>query len=77
MARTRPVDCVTVEDRAAVDACMRFLDDHRVLVEPACGAALAVAYSHADRLARYERVLIVVCGGATASIAQLQSWQAR
>lgn len=77
IARTRPVDCVTVEDRAAVDACMRFLDDHRVLVEPACGAALAVAYSHADRLARYERVLIVVCGGATASIAQLQSWQAR
>lgn len=77
IARTRPVDCVTVDDRAAVGACMRFLDDHRVLVEPACGAALAVAYTHADRLARYERVLIVVCGGATASIAQLQSWQAR
>ncbi|MBB3611968.1 pyridoxal-phosphate dependent enzyme [Rhizobium sp. BK602] len=77
IARTRPVDCVTVDDRAAVGACMRFLDDHRVLVEPACGAALAVAYTHADRLARYERVLIVVCGGATASIGQLQAWQAR
>ncbi|MBB5574083.1 MULTISPECIES: pyridoxal-phosphate dependent enzyme [Rhizobium] len=76
IAQTLPVESVVVDDRAAVNACMRVLDDHRVLVEPACGAALAVAYSHADRLAGYERVLIVVCGGATASLAQLQAWQA-
>lgn len=76
ISQTRPVDSVVVDDRAAVDACMRFLDDHRVLVEPACGAALAVAYAHADRLARFERVLMIVCGGATATLAQLQAWQA-
>ncbi|MBN8951751.1 MULTISPECIES: pyridoxal-phosphate dependent enzyme [unclassified Rhizobium] len=75
ITRTRPVDSVVVDDRAAVDACLRFLDDHRVLVEPACGAALAVAYTHADRLARFERVLMIACGGATATLAQLQAWQ--
>jgi L-serine/L-threonine ammonia-lyase len=74
IAQAGPVDCVTVTDRDAVDACVRFLDDHRVVVEPACGAALAVAYAHADRLTRYERILMVVCGGATAPVAQLQAW---
>ena len=76
ITRNRPVDCVVVSDRTAVDACLRFLDDHRVLVEPACGAALAVAYAHADRLARFERVLMIACGGATATLAQLQALQA-
>lgn len=76
ITQTRPIDSVVVSDRAAVDACLRFLDDHRVLVEPACGAALAVACAHADRLARFERVLMIVCGGATATLKQLQAWQA-
>ncbi|OCJ11031.1 serine dehydratase [Rhizobium sp. AC27/96] len=76
ITRNRPVDCVVVDDRAAVNACMRFLDNHRTLVEPACGAALAVAYTYTDRLARFERVLMIVCGGATATLAQLQAWQA-
>ena len=76
ITRNRPVDCIVVSDRTAVDACLRFLDDHRVLVEPACGAALAVAYAHADRLARFERVLMIACGGATATLAQLQALQA-
>ncbi|MGG6894145.1 pyridoxal-phosphate dependent enzyme [Rhizobium sp. BR 315] len=76
ITQNRPVDCVVVDDRAAVDACMRFLDDHRVLVEPACGAALAVAYAHADRLTRFERVLMIACGGATATLTQLQARQA-
>ncbi len=76
VARTRPVESVVVNDRAAVDACVRFLDDHRVLVEPACGAALAIAYAHPDRLARFERPLIVVCGGATTSIDTLMRYGA-
>jgi L-serine/L-threonine ammonia-lyase len=76
ITQSRSVDSVVVDDRAAVNACMRFLDDHRVLVEPACGAALAIAYAHADQLARFKRVLMIVCGGATATLAQLQAWQA-
>jgi L-serine/L-threonine ammonia-lyase len=45
-----------------------------VVVEPACGAALAVAYRAGDALARFERVLVIVCGGVTATVEQLQQW---
>jgi L-serine/L-threonine ammonia-lyase len=63
-----------VSDAAAVDACVRFMDDHRVVVEPACGASLALAYQQHEALADYRNVLVVVCGGVTASVAQLQAW---
>lgn len=75
LSQTRPVESVVVSDADAAGACIRFLDDHRVLVEPACGAALAVAYAHADRLARFERILMIVCGGATTTVERLQAWQ--
>ena len=68
-----PVHSVLVSDRAALEACERFLADHRLLVEPACGAALAVAYN-AEKLGDYSNVLIVVCGGATATLGQIQAW---
>jgi L-serine/L-threonine ammonia-lyase len=43
-AHGAPTHCVTVSDGAALDACRRFAADHRVLVEPACGAGLSVLY---------------------------------
>lgn len=74
LARSHPTTTVVVSDRSAVDACVRFLDDHRIVVEPACGAALALAYERHAALADFERVLVIVCGGATATVAQLQAW---
>jgi L-serine/L-threonine ammonia-lyase len=76
LTRTHAVTSVRVSDTQAVDACLRFLDDHHMLVEPACGAALAVAYEGflAGRSPR-ENVVIVVCGGVTASFQELQQWQ--
>lgn len=68
-----PVHSHLVSDRAALEACERFLLDHRVLVEPACGAALAVAYD-AKALGALRNVLVVVCGGATATLEQIQAW---
>lgn len=62
-----------VSDAEAVAACHRFLTDHRVLVEPACGAALAVAYADARVLADYEAVVIEVCGGSTMDLETLQT----
>ncbi len=76
VAREHPLTAVTVGDRAAVDACLRFADDHRIVVEPACGAALAPVYDRHPALAHCDRVLVVVCGGATATIEQLQRWAA-
>jgi len=73
LARQHPIIPQVVSDRAAVEACLRFMDDHRVVVEPACGAALALAYA-SGMLADYRRVLVIVCGGVTATVEQLQRW---
>ena len=63
-----------VTDREAVDACLRFADDHRVLVEPACGAALSTGYNRAPALEGREPVVIVVCGGAGVTRQLMEKW---
>ena len=72
-ATSHPVTSVVVSDAAAVAACLRFIDDHRIVVEPACGAALAVCHDGAA-LAGFRNVLVIVCGGVTATLPQLQRW---
>lgn len=67
-----PVHSVVVSDKDAVAACLRFLADHRIVVEPACGASLAVCYGSVAELAAFSSVLVVVCGGAGTSVARLQ-----
>ncbi len=71
------IRCATVTDAQALSACEQFLHDHRVLVEPACGAALATLYNVGghDALADFQRPLVVVCGGATATLEQIQQWR--
>lgn len=56
------ITSVPVKDKQAVNACYRFLNDHRYLVEPACGATLSLVYE--DRV-NYDgdSLLIIVCGG--------------
>ena len=76
VAHAHPLTSVVVDDASAVDACLRFADDHRLVVEPACGAALALAYRAAPELAAFERALVIVCGGATATVDQLLAWAA-
>lgn len=76
LSSEHPIRSVVVSDRSAVDACLRFMDDHRVVVEPACGASLAVAYDAAGALGEFKCVLAIVCGGVTATVAQLQKWAA-
>jgi L-serine/L-threonine ammonia-lyase len=75
--RRHEVRSIVVSDRQAVDACLRFADDMRTLVEPACGAALAVAYQNLPALADIERPLIVVCGGIGVDLAKLADWRHR
>lgn len=67
-ARRHRVIPVIVSDRSAVRACLRFADDLRAVVEPACGAALSLVYDHADQLTGYDPALIVVCGGAGVTV---------
>lgn len=75
--RERVVTSVVVTDEAALTACERFLADHRLLVEPACGASLALAYEGHEALAPFDTVLVIACGGATASIDQIRHWAGR
>jgi L-serine/L-threonine ammonia-lyase len=73
-SQKHPLRCIVVSDRAAVSACQRFISDHRLVVEPACGAALAAIYDGAPELADFESVLVVVCGGVTVTTEQLRDW---
>lgn len=74
LAREHPVQSVVVSDLEAVEACERFLDDHQLVVEPACGAALALPYGRPAELARFATVLVIVCGGVTATVDDLRAW---
>ncbi|EAL71031.1 L-serine ammonia-lyase [Dictyostelium discoideum AX4] len=65
---------ILVTDRDAVDACLKFVDDERILVEPSCGATLSVLYS--KKLSTLldinsKNILTIVCGGNGTSILQL------
>lgn len=73
--RRHELHSITVSDAQAVHACLRFADDLRMLVEPACGAALAVAYQDLPVLSGFEKPLIVVCGGIGVDLAKLTNWQ--
>lgn len=74
-SRRREILSWTVSDRQAVAGCLRFLDDHRILVEPACGAALAALYDNAPPLRGRGPILVEICGGAGVSLELLQHWQ--
>ena len=63
-----------VSDHDALAACEAFVNDQRVVVEPACGAALAAVYGRLPVQAPFKTVAVVVCGGVTASLAQMQQW---
>lgn len=73
-AARHPVRPVVVSDRDAVEACLRFADDHRVLVEPSCGAALSAVYTRAAPLEGSGPVVVIVCGGAGVTRALLEGW---
>jgi L-serine/L-threonine ammonia-lyase len=76
-AGEHPMHSAVVSDAAAVTACLRFMDDQRLVVEPACGASLAAVYDGAPQLAGYANILVIVCGGVTATVAQLHKWAAQ
>jgi L-serine/L-threonine ammonia-lyase len=79
--RGRRLRSSVVSDRQAVQACVDLAVHHRVLVEPACGAAVAAAVRD-GAAARTERrgppadgpVVVIVCGGGMASPALLKGW---
>lgn len=76
-ALSRPVVSERVTDASAIRACLQFADDHRVVTEPACGAALAGVYEGKTVLDSFSNILVIVCGGATTTLEQLMLMSAR
>jgi L-serine/L-threonine ammonia-lyase len=72
--RDRPVTALTVSDDEATQACVRLAEDQGLLVEPACGAALAPMYTNHPALAGARDIVAIVCGGMVVTIDQLAAW---
>ncbi|BHF73034.1 hypothetical protein SprV_0401610800 [Sparganum proliferum] len=75
MIQCHPVTAITCSDLEAVQAARRFLDDHGMLVEPACGAALSAVYSGAIAKLQQENVIprpasvcVILCGGRNTNL---------
>ncbi|XP_052799989.1 serine dehydratase-like [Mya arenaria] len=73
---------VVIQDAQAVDACFKLADDHRFLVEPACGASLHAVYGDVisnlqkeGKLGPVKSALVIVCGGSSATIKQMETWK--
>lgn len=69
------IKSATVTDKQSVSACIRFINDHRYFVEPACGASLGIAYERHAFLKTLKSVVIIVCGGIGVDLNTLKQWQ--
>ncbi|MEY4753902.1 MAG: hypothetical protein RJA44_1577, partial [Pseudomonadota bacterium] len=76
--RRHRVISTTVSDAQAVEACLAVAREQRLIVEPACGAALAAVCSGGvPELVSARNVLVVLCGGACTTYEDLQRLAAR
>ena len=68
----------TVSDVAALQACFQLEREHRLVVEPACGAAVAAALSRSiPRLRNAADVLVIICGGVCTTYKDLERLSAK
>lgn len=78
----RSVSSVVVSDKEAVEGCLLFASHHRMLVEPACGAAIAAVSKLSSAISVNDShktkgdgpIVVVVCGGSMASPSLLSQW---
>ena len=77
LRQTHRVESVVVTDAQAVAGCEDLLLEHRLLVEPACGASVAALFSGAACLEQARSVVVIVCGGVGVTAQQLADWRAQ
>ncbi len=74
-------ESVVVSDAQAVLGCSMFMQEYRMMVEPACGAALAVVlidslYSKLIcSVGSARRVVVICCGGSAVNLEMMASWK--
>lgn len=72
-----------VPDKLAVDACLKFAEDHKALVSPSAGASLAAVYDNIFKDLQTAgsikkgalNVVVIVCGGSEINVKQLEEWR--
>ena len=76
MDNSERLKCKAVSDAEALDACLKIADDERILVEPACGAALAGVYEGmVKNIGGEGPVVVVVCGGNIVNLDTIDQWK--
>lgn len=77
-SRKQLITPLIVTDEACIRACRKFADDHHILVEPACGAALSTIYDihRFSALNKAETILVIVCGGVGMSLKLMDEYAA-
>lgn len=81
----RPIISELVTDRECIETIETFLNDHHILVEPACAAAISAIYcgtvkrlqSEGSLPKQLKSVALIVCGGVSVSLQMLQNWKQR
>jgi L-serine/L-threonine ammonia-lyase len=78
-ARRDSVTSVVLRDIEAMEGCVRFADDERIMVEAACGVSMALCYNGRLRkflpqLTEKSKVVMVVCGGSNVNTQMLSDW---
>lgn len=76
LSKIHPTSALVYSDREAVEAILKFLDEHKVLVEPACAVALVPILKKAKELEDKKCILVEVCGGVGISYLQLTKYLA-
>ena len=74
-SKEHEIRSVLVTDGQAASACVEFAEHHRFLVEPACGASLAVVYNQHEILRQAKTVVVIVCGGIGVDLDKLRKWR--
>ncbi|HEX7748420.1 MAG TPA: pyridoxal-phosphate dependent enzyme [Bordetella sp.] len=77
LAQAHPIESIVVSDAAAVAACEEILLEHRMLVEPACGASVAALHGASAHLKQARSVVVILCGGVGVTAQQLAQWSAQ
>lgn len=76
-SRRHPIVSVVVEDDEAICGSLALLRSHRILTEPACGAAIAALGKSLPLINDAASVAVVVCGGVGTDEQQLAAWMSR
>jgi L-serine/L-threonine ammonia-lyase len=72
---------LVVSDRDTVVGLIKFADEQRILVEPACGASVITVYDESyynqiqNHLGDNKEIVVIACGGSVVSLDMINAWK--